>query len=71
MRVYPDVGAIRETFPQFVVAAITGAARVKASITLAADAPYFAGHFPGRPILPGVVELAMMVETAARVSSTR
>jgi len=41
---------------------------VKASITLAADAPYFAGHFPGRPILPGVVELAMMVETATRVS---
>lgn len=42
---------------------------MKASITLAADAPYFAGHFPGRPILPGVVELAMMVETAMRVSA--
>jgi predicted hotdog family 3-hydroxylacyl-ACP dehydratase len=41
---------------------------VKASITLAADAPYFAGHFPGRPILPGVVELALMLETAARAS---
>jgi 3-hydroxymyristoyl/3-hydroxydecanoyl-(acyl carrier protein) dehydratase len=41
---------------------------VKASITFAADAPYFDGHFPGRPILPGVVELALMVEAAARVS---
>jgi len=41
---------------------------VKASITLAPDAPYFAGHFPGRPILPGVVELAFMAEAAARVS---
>ncbi|HTO51071.1 MAG TPA: hypothetical protein VML91_25775 [Burkholderiales bacterium] len=42
---------------------------MKASITLAADAPYFAGHFPGRPILPGVIELAMMVEAATRVSA--
>ena len=41
---------------------------MRASITLAADAPYFAGHFPGRPILPGVVELGLMAETAARVS---
>jgi 3-hydroxymyristoyl/3-hydroxydecanoyl-(acyl carrier protein) dehydratase len=41
---------------------------VKASITLAADAPYFEGHFPGRPILPGVVELALMAEAAVRVA---
>jgi 3-hydroxymyristoyl/3-hydroxydecanoyl-(acyl carrier protein) dehydratase len=41
---------------------------VKASITLAADAPYFDGHFPGRPILPGVIELALMAEAAAHVS---
>ena len=41
---------------------------MKASITLAPDAPYFAGHFPGRPILPGVIELALMAQTAARVS---
>jgi 3-hydroxymyristoyl/3-hydroxydecanoyl-(acyl carrier protein) dehydratase len=41
---------------------------VKAGITLAADAPYFAGHFPGRPILPGVVALALMAEAAARVA---
>ncbi len=41
---------------------------MKASITLAADAPYFDGHFPGRPILPGVIELALMAEAAAHVS---
>jgi hypothetical protein len=41
---------------------------MKASITLAADSPYFAGHFPGRPILPGVIELALMAEAAAHVS---
>jgi 3-hydroxyacyl-[acyl-carrier-protein] dehydratase len=41
---------------------------VKASITLAPDAPYFDGHFPGRPILPGVIELALMAEAAAHVA---
>lgn len=41
---------------------------MKATIAFAPDAPYFAGHFPGRPILPGVVELALMAEAAARVS---
>lgn len=29
-------------------------------------AAYFAGHFPGRPILPGVALLAMVLETIAR-----
>jgi 3-hydroxymyristoyl/3-hydroxydecanoyl-(acyl carrier protein) dehydratase len=42
---------------------------VKAAITLAADSPYFAGHFPGRPILPGVVALALMAEAAARITA--
>jgi len=41
---------------------------MKAAITLAPDAPYFAGHFPGRPILPGVVELALMAEAAAHLA---
>jgi len=42
---------------------------VKAGITLGPDAPYFAGHFPGRPILPGVVALALMAEAATHVSA--
>jgi predicted hotdog family 3-hydroxylacyl-ACP dehydratase len=36
------------------------------SIVIAPDAPYLRGHFPGRPILPGVVELCLVVEHLAR-----
>ena len=39
---------------------------IKAAIVVPADGPYFAGHFPGRPILPGVLQLALAVETLAR-----
>jgi 3-hydroxymyristoyl/3-hydroxydecanoyl-(acyl carrier protein) dehydratase len=34
-------------------------------IVIAPDAPYLRGHFPGRPILPGVVQLALVVEHLA------
>jgi predicted hotdog family 3-hydroxylacyl-ACP dehydratase len=35
---------------------------VKATVCVPAEAPYFEGHFPGRPILPGVVELLLGLE---------
>ena len=39
---------------------------MKAAIAVPADAAYFDGHFPGRPILPGVVELLLALEAVAR-----
>ena len=35
-------------------------------IVVAPDAPYLRGHFPGRPIVPGVVELLLLVEHLSR-----
>lgn len=33
-----------------------------------ADSPYFAGHFPGRPILPGVLMIEAMAQTGAALT---
>lgn len=42
------------------------AAVLQAAIAIEPDAPWFAGHFPGRPILPGVVELALALAALRR-----
>ncbi len=39
---------------------------MSANITVPAGGGYFEGHFPGRPILPGVVELMLVLEALAR-----
>lgn len=31
-------------------------------ITIPADSPFFAGHFPGHPILPGIAHLALVAQ---------
>ena len=39
---------------------------MNATIDIPAGGAWFEGHFPGRPILPGVAELALAVEALAR-----
>lgn len=39
---------------------------MNATIEVPSDGAYFEGHFPGRPILPGVAELALILDALAR-----
>jgi len=39
--------------------------RISRRVAIAVDHPAFAGHFPGRPMLPGVALLAEAMEAAA------
>lgn len=36
-----------------------------ASVSTGADSPWFSGHFPGDPILPGIAQLRMVAELIA------
>jgi 3-hydroxymyristoyl/3-hydroxydecanoyl-(acyl carrier protein) dehydratase len=38
--------------------------RVLARLALRADEPHFSGHFPGRPIMPGVLITEALAQTA-------
>lgn len=37
--------------------------RVVAEVEVDADSPWFSGHFPGNPILPGIAQLGMVLDT--------
>jgi 3-hydroxymyristoyl/3-hydroxydecanoyl-(acyl carrier protein) dehydratase len=39
---------------------------ITAKAELPVDSPWFSGHFPGEPILPGVAQIALVVETIRR-----
>ena len=41
---------------------------MKTTITVPPGGAFFEGHFPGRPILPGVVELLLVIDALARES---
>jgi 3-hydroxyacyl-[acyl-carrier-protein] dehydratase len=38
------------------------------TVVVPEDCPFFAGHFPGRPILPAIGQLAMLTELAGRAT---
>ncbi len=52
--------------------------KVSAGVEVKPDSPWFSGHFPGNPILPGIAQLAMVFEAIEqggqddlRISSVR
>jgi len=40
--------------------------KTTASVTTAATSPWFSGHFPNNPILPGIAQLKMVVDLIRR-----
>lgn len=60
MLIEPQPLAVRRT------PAGPGAASVEIDFELAPDFEYFPDHFPGRPMLPGVVQLGWALRFAAR-----
>ena len=42
--------------------------RIKALKNVTANEPYFLGHFPRRPVMPGVMMLEALAQAAARAS---
>jgi 3-hydroxyacyl-[acyl-carrier-protein] dehydratase len=44
---------------------VDGGKRIKALKNVTINEPYFVGHFPHRPVMPGVLMLEAMAQTAA------
>jgi acyl carrier protein len=44
----------------------TGAGAIEARVSVSGDSPWFTGHFPDNPILPGIAQLHMAAEVVAR-----
>ena len=51
--------------PELLSESVTGDG-LRWTFLVPADLPFFAGHFPGQPILPGVVALGWMLAAAER-----
>lgn len=46
------------------------AGEVRSRGVTAPDSPWFSGHFPDNPILPGIAQLSMILETLRSVDET-
>jgi len=42
--------------------------RISAEIQIPPESPWFCGHFPGEPILPGIAQLGMVFDVVRRLS---
>jgi 3-hydroxyacyl-[acyl-carrier-protein] dehydratase len=43
-----------------------GTPAITASVITAGDSPWFSGHFPGDPILPGIAQLKMVIDVVRK-----
>jgi 3-hydroxyacyl-[acyl-carrier-protein] dehydratase len=53
---------MKERFRQELSQRSATAAQISASASVSGDSPWYAGHFPGHPILPGIAILALVEE---------
>lgn len=53
--------------PQVISADITSPDTVTLDLHVPADCPWLEGHFPGQPVLPGVVQLRWALQLAALI----
>ena len=54
---------MKERFRQQLSQRSATAEQITASASVSGDSPWYAGHFPGHPILPGIAILALVEET--------
>ena len=43
--------------------------KIEADVTVPPDSPWFSGHFPGDPILPGVAQIGMVKDVIRQARS--
>ena len=58
--------AIEQSVTRFRADGDANAFKVDASLTFQHEFPAFSGHFPGNPVLPGIIQLASVRMLAAR-----
>lgn len=45
--------------------------KLSASVTIDKDDPWFSGHFPENPILPGIAQLKLVVDLISRCAESK